>query len=234
MKKVLVFIIVFLLLVPACLAETDESQYVGTWVYQEETTNGGFVLEVLHLSEAHKVFYIRQFYDDKAPTYNWKSVGFWQLTDNGLIIDTGEGYPEYYNAKQPSIYLGLLYLYYPAGNEYRIFEAISSDLMTRMADEMLENYTPETGVRVPMGHWHVGDDIPAGTYSIRLPNEENSSVYICIWGYEVDNYLSNGGLIFHETIKKSNSSIGKIELKDGWIVDIDGPVLFDEPIKLGF
>ena len=235
MKKLFCILLTFLLLCPLFAAfAIDESQYIGTWVYTEETLNHGLVLEVLYLREDHKVFYIRQFYSNDNPTYTWKSVNTWYPTDKGISIKTGDDISSEYDAILPLQPLPILDLYHKSGGEYKSFIALSSDMLTRMTNEALENYSSETGVRVPMGHWRVGDDIPAGTYSIRLPSDGNSYVYICIWGYDVDNYTANGGLIFHESMKPSNPNIGKIDLKEGWIVDIDGPVLFDEPIKLEF
>lgn len=86
-------------------------------------------------------------------------------------------------------------------------------------------------VEVPQGHWRVGEDIPAGTYSIRAT--EKSSAYLRVWGAEYEDWQTNGGLIFNDTIRKGET-IGKIELKEGWLIDIDDTVYFEPPKGLGF
>ena len=85
-------------------------------------------------------------------------------------------------------------------------------------------------VEVPQGHWRVGEDIPEGTYSIRAGK---SSAYLRIWGAEYEDWSTNGGLIFNNTIS-AGEILGKIELKDGWLIDIDDTVYFEPPKGLGF
>ena len=234
MKRVITFALALFLLFPSCFAEEiNETLYTGTWVYQEETSNGGFLLEVLHLTKEHKVFYIRQFYDAKTPTYNWKTVGSWQISENGIRINTGEGYPEYYTAKLPSVYLPLLYLYYPSGAEYKIFEAISSDMLTRIADDSLSNIKEETGVFVPSGYWDVGIDIPAGIYSVRKPDNINSQNFVVYERYNEETGRYTRALV-NTILNSNNSIIGKITLREGNVVWVDEGVYFDTPISLGF
>jgi hypothetical protein len=85
-------------------------------------------------------------------------------------------------------------------------------------------------VKVPSGHWRIGDDIPAGAYCIKAANR---SCYLRIWGKDYEDRDSNGGLLFYQVIKTENS-IGKIELKKGWLLDIDDAVFLTPPVPLGF
>ena len=240
MKKVMVFIIVFLLLAPACFAETDESQYIGTWVYSEETSNQGLCLEVLHLSSDHKVFFLRQMYNATESTYGRKTVGHWEVSDDGLHISTGEGYPEYYNAVQPDLYIPALSLYYPSGDEYKIYVAISSDMITRIANDKLsalnnakESNASETGVFVPGGYWDVGVDIPAGVYSIRKPDNINSQNFVVYEKYNEESGRYTRTLV-NTILNNNNPIIGKVTLREGNIVWVDEGVYFDSPVRLGF
>ena len=85
-------------------------------------------------------------------------------------------------------------------------------------------------VKVPSGHWRIGDDIPAGTYCIKAAIH---SCYLRIWGKDYEDRDSNGGLIFHQVVEAEND-IGKIELKKGWLLDIDDAILLTPPALLGF
>ena len=80
---------------------------------------------------------------------------------------------------------------------------------------------------VPAGQWVVGEDIPAGTYSITC----TSHALVRVWKKAVNDY-SNSGLLFNQAIKKE--TIGKISLEAGWIFDTSGVVIFAPPQSLGF
>ena len=81
---------------------------------------------------------------------------------------------------------------------------------------------------VPAGQWIVGEDIPAGTYSITPV----SSALVCVWKKEVNNYADNG-LLFNQVLK-SNKPMGKLKLENGWIFDTSGAVIFAPAATLGF
>jgi len=78
-------------------------------------------------------------------------------------------------------------------------------------------------VSVPAGTWIVGEDIPAGTYSIK------STSVSCV----VDITDKDDGFILYNGIFQ-NESIGKIELKDGYKIRLSGSVIFAPPALLGF
>lgn len=84
-------------------------------------------------------------------------------------------------------------------------------------------------VTVPSGNWKVGEDIPAGTYCIKV---ESESCYVSIWRKAIDDF-SNDGFYYGEVIEIDNPC-GKIELLDGMIVSLDNKVIFTPPITLGF
>ena len=84
-------------------------------------------------------------------------------------------------------------------------------------------------VAVPAGTWVVGKDIPAGSYCIK---SEKGYVNVTVWRKVKDDY-SNNGLVYNELIKPE-SPLGKIELEDGFILDLGRPVVFTPPMSLGF
>lgn len=79
-----------------------------------------------------------------------------------------------------------------------------------------------SGSDVPAGFWVVGQDIPAGVYSISVADK--SGAYLTVSDAS-GRYVTYGG------IRKEKDAIGKIELKDGFTVEIDGgPLHFAPPV----
>lgn len=240
MKKILAALFVVLLLagcIPALAV--DDAAYVGTWIYKHDDVDPvDLMIEMIHLAEDHQAFYILQaFYNGKA-TLSRRETGTWKTAEDGIEIEVGEKYKTTYYAELKLSY-AILEVRESWSSEKMLFNAASSDLMTKMADDKLKQFEEngesrqESGVRVPMGRWRVGEDIPAGTYSVRKP-ENSSSVLFCVWGYAPDDYKTNGGLLFNEVINSKNQILGKIELKEGWIVSVNKEVIFDAPLTLGF
>ena len=86
-------------------------------------------------------------------------------------------------------------------------------------------------VTVPQGIWTIGEDIPAGTYTIS-PTKGSSNVLI--WGAAVDDYRTAGGLIVNTALSNGRGAIGKIKLVDGNILQLRGPVILSPYKGLGF
>lgn len=83
-------------------------------------------------------------------------------------------------------------------------------------------------VTVPAGTWRVGDDIPAGYYSISTEGR----ALVCVWLKNKDDYDDNGR--YYYDILTADKPCGKIILKTGMLVDTDAPVIFAPPMSLGF
>lgn len=88
-------------------------------------------------------------------------------------------------------------------------------------------------VVVPAGEWIVGEDIPAGSYSVKIHPTE-SSTYVKIWGHAIDDYSAGGGLVYDFIVKQERPVFGKVNLRAGYVVDIDEPVIFAPAVSLGF
>ena len=82
-------------------------------------------------------------------------------------------------------------------------------------------------VTVPAGSWRVGEDIPAGTYSMR-----SDFAGVTVWRREIDDYADNG-LYYNEIIQRSGPC-GKIILESGMLVELSAEVVFAPPLSLGF
>lgn len=81
--------------------------------------------------------------------------------------------------------------------------------------------------KVPAGLWKVGEDIPAGTYSISA-----DFAGVVVWKRAKDDY-SDGGLYYNEVIKEG-SPCGKIILEKGMLVENSSEVIFAPPMMLEF
>ena len=101
------------------------------------------------------------------------------------------------------------------------------DLQKAVTEEIMNR--PEwKAVTVPAGQWKVGEDIPAGSYSISV--EEKSLVNV--WKKAPQDFSDNG-MLFNEIIQPE-SPYGKMVLETGWIVTNSKPIIFSPPISLGF
>ena len=98
------------------------------------------------------------------------------------------------------------------------------DLQQRISAEIVTR--PEwKEVTVPSGTWTVGKDIPAGEYSI---SATKTGGYLRIRD-------ERGKLLQGCGIREAADRIGKVELKEGYTVEIErGSLIFAPAISLGF
>ena len=80
-------------------------------------------------------------------------------------------------------------------------------------------------VTVPAGIWVIGEDIPAGTYSLTSTDEYGSSISVYA-DKTMDDYdfVSISG----------KSPLGKYTFAEGMVIDISRAVIFAPPVILGF
>lgn len=106
------------------------------------------------------------------------------------------------------------------------------ELQEKIAAEIVKR--PEwKGVDVSPGNWRVGPDIPPGAYSVTL-KDSRGSCFFAVWGYAVNDYTTNGGLVYNQLLYQDKQSIGRIELLEGQVVEISNPVVFKPAERLGF
>lgn len=89
-------------------------------------------------------------------------------------------------------------------------------------------------VEVPQGEWRVGQDIPAGEYSVSYNGTaKNGGLAFQVWRKAVDEF-SDKGLVYNNVISYG-APIGKVVLEEGWIVIIKhSPAKFAPPLSLDF
>lgn len=85
-------------------------------------------------------------------------------------------------------------------------------------------------VTVPGGTWTVGEDIPAGSYSI-YPVK---SVVIHLWGAAVDDFDTAGGMLISDYWSSPTTGLGKVALVDGNVLQLSAPVIFAPAEQLHF
>ena len=89
-------------------------------------------------------------------------------------------------------------------------------------------FDPESTNTVYGGRYTVGEDIPAGSYSISATDRGTN---LTVWGAAYDDYKTNGGLLLNVVMNKDrNPNLGKVILEEGNVIDFSSPLIF-EPYK---
>ena len=83
-------------------------------------------------------------------------------------------------------------------------------------------------VIVHQGIYVIGKDIPEGEYTISVSPDQVGNVVL--WGYAKDDYETDGGLLYNGILEEGNNVIGRIELKNGNILELSCQVVFS-PLK---
>lgn len=120
----------------------------------------------------------------------------------------------------------------PAAKAVKISELTFDQLieLRRVLDQEIISRPEWKETIVPAGRYTVGEDIPAGSYSIKLPEGEEYVNFI-VFGIEYGNYKDNGGLLYNEGVREGNSILGKVTLQSGNVVYISASLIFAPPIS---
>lgn len=117
------------------------------------------------------------------------------------------------------------------------FAAAETDLKTLSYNELLELHhqldaeimsrSEWKEVDIPTGEWVIGEDIPAGNYSVSTTHELGG--IITVYQDSEKDDLESDMFVIQKT-----APIGKLVLKDGMVLEILVPVSFSPAIGLGF
>lgn len=109
------------------------------------------------------------------------------------------------------------------------YEELSAirDIMFSLLNEEITSRPEWRETTVPAGHWKVGQDIPAGAYSVRAANTSVSSRTL----FNCEN--ASGNTVEYMYLS-SDRQLGKIELLEGYTVEVNAPVIFAPPVALQF
>ena len=92
--------------------------------------------------------------------------------------------------------------------------------LRKQVDDEIHSRPEWKEVEVPAGTWTVGEDIPAGFYSVRSLSTYSGTLYI----YKTDSpYWDKYYSI------RLGGPLGKVELQDGWKVEVQGTLVFAPP-----
>ena len=87
-------------------------------------------------------------------------------------------------------------------------------------------------VTVPAGTWYIGPEIPEGIYSLYPSTQRGATVHL--WGKAKDDFETDGGLIISVFLQNQEVGYGKVELKEGNVLILGGPVVLSPVQPLGF
>lgn len=93
-----------------------------------------------------------------------------------------------------------------------------------------ENYADQDRLVLNGGIYTVGEDIPEGAYSVHCVS---GSTYFSAFGAAVEDYDTNGGLLYGSIMNQNNPTIGKIVLEEGNVISFDSTLELSkyEPIN---
>lgn len=96
------------------------------------------------------------------------------------------------------------------------------------------DYSESEQFTLPGGRYTVGEDIPAGSFSVRI---ETGLANLTVWGANYNDYETNNGLLVNILLQASdsnNNEIGKLVLEEGNIIDFTAPLVFTKYHGLSF
>ena len=82
---------------------------------------------------------------------------------------------------------------------------------------------------IPGGRYKVGEDIPAGAYTISIIKKGTN---LTIWGSKYEDYRADGGLLLNVVVNDKNPSLGKVILEAGNIIDFTAALSFEKYVPL--
>ena len=167
MKKIVSLLVALVSLLFVCSAYAAEStvdDYMGIWVNLYDTKDGGASGEVIYIREDHKVFYVNQSFTDQEAGFGRQYVGSWDVRGNCIHIIYG-------TSAESDVYMsndGFLLI--PLGGDKYI--AYGKAPVWGEAKQAQDDSSD--AVIVPVGEYLIGQDIPAGRYTIEV--DPNTSV----------------------------------------------------------
>lgn len=169
MKKILACLTALVLfsVLTSCLCEdlADSSRFLGTWVSSEDTLNHGYCIEIIHLSEDYRAFYLLQMFTPSDPSYSYKYVGKWEIEGHHAhIIFENALYEEFFayiladGSMRMRLSNGALGSHFMKPSSW---SKLTSNESTAIPGDYLIG-----GVSFPRGIYFVGFDILPGEYVI--------------------------------------------------------------------
>lgn len=206
MKKLLCVLAVVALLMGSAWAEgLTESDFMGMWVDVYDTDGGGAVAEMIYLRDDHKVFYMNHSFKADDTGFGREYVGSWSVNGNCIHIKYGE-------TVESDIYMS---------NDGFLLIPLGGDKYITYGKVPVWGEKPDapqlSGVAVPQGEYNVGEDIPAGKYTVDAGDAKRVTVWV---------YAPNGFADYYYIGTKENEQTMTVNLKEGGKLKIDGATVY--------
>ena len=207
MKKVITFVMLFVMIVLFSSALAD-SGFEGTWFYDIELKGSYYSYILIHLFEDGSGLYSSDIIDSGEVDNDPAGVAIsWEPCEVGVRIHFSSGYRDFHLLDDGRLSDG---------------SSFAPSVFTKM-DGQPPRFVPGSGITVPSGVYTAGDDFPAGTYRIELENEKNSGVIVL---YDNMEDTKKAFSYLHEyTLDKNNTTVGKMIIEDGNILDVRNTVI---------
>ena len=199
MKKVITICITMVLLLFCVSASAfDESIFYGGWVVAGEKDDGGVFMEIFYLTPDHKVFYMNRSFTADEEGFGRQAVGSWSVIENGIHVKYGNTAETDASMSKDGFFL------IPGPGGYIPYGKVP------VYGETKEN---ADSIQAPTGEYYVGEDFPAGRYTVEV-SPDNYSVHIIVYENEEDKYGTSYFLG-----ESHGSYTMNIRLKDGNIIE---------------
>lgn len=117
-------------------------------------------------------------------------------------------------------------------NESAGINAFLSEQGTESAPDDTQPSFHVEAFEVPGGRYIIGEDIPAGDYTISI---STGSTNLTVWGAAYHDYNAKGGLLLNVSLEANkNNKLEKVVLEDGNIIDFSSSLTFKSYIGLSF
>ena len=204
MKKLFCILALFSVLMGAAWAEgLTESDFMGAWVNVYDTKDDGASAEIIYLRDDHKVFYMNRRFSTDGPGLGREYVGSWSVNGDCIHIKYGDN-------TESDVYMSGGFLLIPlGGDQYITYGKVPA---------WGEAEAPQaSGVAVPQGEYVIGEDIPAGRYTVDAGDAKRVTVWV---------YRPNGMSDYYYIGSKENEQTMTANLQDGGKLRIEGASVY--------
>lgn len=216
MKKTIALIISILLTITWAGAEiVDESFYVGTWVHFAMLTDGGFTYTLFRLEDDHTAYFSIRHVPADLDSSGRENIKTWSASGNNVEIVTG------------NVSLDLF-----VTDDYRLARKIYGgyEIYERVGTSKKKNGSSD-GTTVPSGIYVAGEDFDAGTYTIKLADENRGGIVKLFDSMEKAEDSLGWKYNYYLGPLYGTSEIGKIVIEEGNALEVNSTTVILLPYE---
>ena len=215
MKKVITIVMIamtLLLTVPAYADGLIVDDFMGMWVNYYDTNSNGATIEAIYLRDDHTVFYMNRRFNASDAGFGREFVGSWEVNGDCIHIKYGD-------SAESDLYMSDGFLLIPLGGDQYITYG-------KVPVWGKVDAPQASGVAVPQGEYVIGEDIPAGRYTVDAGDAKRVTVWV---------YRPNGMSDYYYIGSKENEQTMTANLQDGGKLRIEGATVYLSALAgLGF